>query len=260
MPCSPPTERRRRLRLADGSGRRRADRPSIDARSATNYRNALGATYPVVRRLVGTPFFDAAVDAYVEAHPSRSGDLNEYGDDVRRFSRRLSAGGRLALSARCRAPRMGDRRGEPRGGFIPLRRTTVLGELAGRSGGTNCRHCGLRIDPSFRLIASPFPVLRIWQVNQPDHGGDLRVDFDARPDRLRIRRERARGRDRTHRRRRFRLAGRRSQARELAVAIERAQDADAAFDLRRALHRSSATARSHGDHRHRAGPSVPHRR
>ena len=78
MPCSPPTGRRRRLDLpAEPAG---VERIGIYRRTiATNYRNALGATYPVVRRLVGTPFFDAAVDAYVEAHPSRSGDLNEYG-------------------------------------------------------------------------------------------------------------------------------------------------------------------------------------
>ena len=34
-----------------------------------NYRNALAATYPVVRRLTGAPFFDAAVDGFVDAHP-----------------------------------------------------------------------------------------------------------------------------------------------------------------------------------------------
>src|SRR4029079_606188 len=46
----------------------------------SNYRNAMSATYPAVRRIVGTSFFGAAVDAYVDAHPSRSGVLNEYGD------------------------------------------------------------------------------------------------------------------------------------------------------------------------------------
>ncbi len=45
-----------------------------------NYRKALGATYPVVRRLVGESAFSDAVDAFVRAHPSASGDLNDYGD------------------------------------------------------------------------------------------------------------------------------------------------------------------------------------
>jgi hypothetical protein len=33
----------------------------------------------VLQRLVGTPFFHVAADTYDATHPSRSGDLNEYG-------------------------------------------------------------------------------------------------------------------------------------------------------------------------------------
>jgi len=47
----------------------------------SNYRNALRASYPVVCRLVGRAFFDTAVDAFVRARPSTSGDLNAYGGD-----------------------------------------------------------------------------------------------------------------------------------------------------------------------------------
>src|SRR4029453_7123257 len=50
-----------------------------------NYRNALGATHRVVRELTGVPFFDAAVDAFVLAHPSTGGDLNVYGDAFASF-------------------------------------------------------------------------------------------------------------------------------------------------------------------------------
>src|SRR5258706_7705388 len=50
-----------------------------------NYHKALGATYPVVRRLVGAPFFNAAVDAFVRAYPSRHGDVNRYGGELARF-------------------------------------------------------------------------------------------------------------------------------------------------------------------------------
>ena len=49
-----------------------------------NYRKALAATYPVVRRLVGGPFFDAAIDAFVRAHPSPRGDVNRYGGELAR--------------------------------------------------------------------------------------------------------------------------------------------------------------------------------
>src|SRR5262249_36899713 len=50
-----------------------------------NYRNALRASYPVICRLVGKAFFDTAVDAYVRARPSTSGDLNVLGGDFGDF-------------------------------------------------------------------------------------------------------------------------------------------------------------------------------
>src|SRR5215472_11559161 len=50
-----------------------------------NYRKALGATYPVVRKLVGAQFFNAAVDAFVRAYPSQHGDVNRYGGELPRF-------------------------------------------------------------------------------------------------------------------------------------------------------------------------------
>ncbi len=155
---------------------------------ASNYRNALGATYPVVRRLVGTPFFHAAVDAFVAAHPSRSGDLNEYGDAFGDFLAGYAPASRLPYLpdvarlewAIDEANRAAD---STRGsGNRAERACGVPGRQAAFASSAAC-------DPSCRLIASPFPLLRIWQVNQPGHDGEMRVDFESGPDRLRIRRE-----------------------------------------------------------------------
>ena len=95
----------------------------------------------------------------------------------------------------------------------------------------------LRIEASCRLIASEFPLLRIWQVNQPDHAGDDRVSLDEGGDRLVVRRD-AQG-----------IVLARVSAGEfgwldalargaaLEAALRSAQRADAAFDLGAALHR-----------------------
>src|SRR4029450_4994245 len=65
---------------------RAAERIAVYRRAVfANYRNALAATYPVVKRLTGAPFFHAAVDAFVATHPSTSGDLNIYGDTFGAF-------------------------------------------------------------------------------------------------------------------------------------------------------------------------------
>ena len=63
-----------------------------------NYRKALAARFPVVRRLVGAAFFDAAIDAFVRAHPSNRGDVNRYGGD-RQQAEKVYAGVDSPLTA-----------------------------------------------------------------------------------------------------------------------------------------------------------------
>src|SRR5438067_9410654 len=129
-----------------------------------NYRKALSASYPVVKRLTGTPFFHAAVDAYVGAHPSRSGDLNVYGDSFGDFL--------VAYTPANDLPYLPD-----------VARLEWAIDEAHRALDASCAHESLiaafaataperlpilriRLDPSCRLVSSPFPILRIWQTNQ----------------------------------------------------------------------------------------------
>ena len=50
-----------------------------------NWRGALAAAYPTVRRLVGDGFFDAACDHYAREYPSRGGDLAAFGAQLAPF-------------------------------------------------------------------------------------------------------------------------------------------------------------------------------
>ena len=52
-------------------------------------------------------------------------------------------------------------------------------------------HAALRfkLHPAARLIQSDFPLLRIWQVNQPAFAGDMAVDWDVLGDTLLLHRE-----------------------------------------------------------------------
>ena len=200
-----------------------------------NYRHALGATYPVVQRLVGPPFFAAAVDAFARARPSRSGDLNEYGDAFGDFLAEyppaiglpyLADVARLewAIDEANRAP---DSSLAP---DIALAALAIL--PAERLAASR-----LRVEPSCRLIASGFPLLRIWQVNQPGFDGDLQVALDAGPDHLRIRREPDGIALERVTEAEFTWLATLVQHASLAAALEQAQRADAAFDLGAAMHR-----------------------
>ena len=152
-----------------------------------NYRKALGATFPVVARLTGSPFFDAAVDAFTLRHPSSSGDLNVYGD---RFAAFLAAYppavGLPYLPDVARVEWAIDE--ASRAADHALAPLDVLATLAGVA---QAQWAALRftLHPSCRLLASQHPVLRIWQVNQPGYSGAMSVDFDGGPWRLLVRRE-----------------------------------------------------------------------
>jgi hypothetical protein len=150
-----------------------------------NYRNALGATFRVVRELTGTPFFDAAVDAFVLAHPSNGGDLNVYGDgfadflagypyakylpylpDVARLEWALDEAGRAADSGRS-----------------PERLLAALAAVPPAA----VVHTRFALDPSCRLLRSTHPVMRIWQAHRD--GAFDAIDLKAGPDHLLVRRE-----------------------------------------------------------------------
>ena len=199
-----------------------------------NYFNALSATYPVVRRLVGTAFFRAAVNAYVRAHPSLCGDLNVYGDAFGAFLAHYAPAVDLVYLpdvarlewAIDEAQRATDTARAP--GLVLAALSLVPAE----------RLTGLRfrLAPSCRLVGSDYPVLRIWRVNQPDYDGDDRVGLDESADRLLVRRD-ARGAtlERLSAGEFAWLSALQAGA-TLAGAIEAAQGADASFDLGDALH------------------------
>jgi hypothetical protein len=209
----------------------------------SNYRNAMGATYPAVRRIVGTSFFHAAVDAYVEAHPSRSGDLNEYGDVFGDFLRRYDKAADLPyLPDVARLEWAIDE--ASRAADCASAADAVLAALA-EAPADALPGLRLGLEPSCRLVASASPLFRIWQVNQPGYDGELRVDFTTGPHCLRIRRETNGGRPlRTDD---AGIAVERIDAGDfewlsalahgatLAEALEQALDADSAFDLQAAL-------------------------
>jgi hypothetical protein len=152
-----------------------------------NYRNALAATYPVVRRLTGAPFFDAAADAYVLANPSRTGDLNVYGDTFGDFLAGYAPAASLAyLPDVARLEWAID--GVGRAGEPQQSPDAVLAALA-TVAPDRLPAVHLALAPTSRLVTSAYPIRRIWQVNQPDHVEVEPVALDAGGDVLLVRRE-----------------------------------------------------------------------
>ncbi|MGH8800500.1 MAG: HvfC/BufC family peptide modification chaperone, partial [Casimicrobiaceae bacterium] len=146
-----------------------------------NYKSALAATFPVVRRLVGAPFFDAAVEAFVRACPSTRGDVNRYGGELSRFlaSYGPAQGLDYLPDVAClewAIDQAGIAADAPPFDFRAL---AAVPEALHRD------LCFV-LHPSAQLLESRFPILRIWQVNRPDCADPPPIDLGEGGDSLLI--------------------------------------------------------------------------
>jgi hypothetical protein len=131
-------------------------------------REALGATFPVIQRLVGDDYFAAVARGFIERYPPRSPVLADYGAafpaflaeapnappylaDVARLEWALN----LAFNAADHQP-------------------LAAADLAGLAPEAQAA-LALRPLPSSFIVDSAFPILAIWHANQP--GRDATVDL-----------------------------------------------------------------------------------
>jgi hypothetical protein len=149
----------------------------------TNLREALRTLFPVIERLVGEEFFRWSTDEYIRRYPSPAGDLNRFGAQMPEFLAHFAATAQLPYlpdTARLewlahRAYHAAD------AGPCSLERLAAVAPE---------RYADLhfRLHPGAALLASPYPVHRIWQVNQPSHNGAATVDLRAGAARLLVER------------------------------------------------------------------------
>jgi len=137
-------------------------REAIDA----NRRGALRSAYPVVARLVGEAFFDEAARQLAASEPPASADLNRYGDGFPAF---------LSTYPHAQAmPWLADvARLEWAWHEALFAAEAPVIDFAALAAVTAGEQPGLRfsLQPSARLVRSAWPVLAIWEANQPDRDG-----------------------------------------------------------------------------------------
>ncbi len=135
---------------------------------------ALAATYPIIRKLVGDEFFDGLVRAYCREHPSVSGDLNQLGEKFADFVDAfpptqslpyLPDVARLEWLAHS-AHYAADHAALDMGSLASLREDDYP-------------RLALTLHPAVAVLASSYPVFRIWEVHQDDYRGELAVDLET---------------------------------------------------------------------------------
>ncbi|MBS1159812.1 MAG: hypothetical protein H6R15_2231 [Proteobacteria bacterium] len=196
-----------------------------------NLAAAVQATYPVSENIVGGEFLAAACRRYAESHPSRSGDLNAYGDQFAALLADYAAAASLPYLpdvARLEWLILQVHGAED----APAQDLSRLATAPPESWG----ELRFRLDPAHALLASRWPVVRIWEVNQPDNGGDFAVDFRQPENALIQRRPAGIAVERLGAGEQALLAALQA-ANTLGEAVEQAISDDEDFDLQGALQR-----------------------
>jgi hypothetical protein len=140
----------------------------------SNLRGALREVYPIIEQLVGAEFFSQAAKEFIAAHPSTSGDLNDYGDGFADFLTGFPPAAELpylpdvarlewALERAYYAPDQAP---------LELQR---LGEVSPDRYGD----LRLKLHPAAALIQSDYPLGAIWEFHQPGYEGDGFIDLNA---------------------------------------------------------------------------------
>ncbi|HQR03395.1 MAG: putative DNA-binding domain-containing protein [Proteobacteria bacterium] len=137
-----------------------------------NLCGALAATYPVVERIVGEDFFKATARAYVRAHPSRSGDLNEYGGAFAEFLATFPPASPLPY-----LPDVARLEWAVQAVYYAADEPPAdLSALACLDSGDD-EDLVFRVAGDIARLDSPWPLAELWRVNQPEYDGPLMVDF-----------------------------------------------------------------------------------
>lgn len=190
-----------------------------------NWAQALANAYPIVRKIVGAEFFDALASAYARAHPSASGDLNAYGAELALFLERFPH--TLDLP------------------YLPdVARMEWLAHLAYFAADTpafdfarlaSAEDPILRFAPPCAVLASRWPLGRLWTVHQDDYPGEVDVDLAAGPDRILVHRPGWRVQVRSLAPGDYRFLRSVQEGHPLSAALEAACAEDEAFDPSLAL-------------------------
>lgn len=141
---------------------------------------ALEALYPVVRQLVGKDFFAGTAQAYVSAHPARTGVLADYGQHFPDFLTAFDPAKKLPYLSDVAALELAWHQAYGAADAEPLP-ITALAELAP----DQLDDLRLALHSSLRLISSPYPVGEIWRAHQ-DGTPDLPIQLDSGPAHLAV--------------------------------------------------------------------------
>jgi len=148
-----------------------------------NLGQALAGAYPVVRELLGEEFFDALARAYGRAHPSTSGDLNEFGGELAGFVERFAHTADVPYLADVARLEWRVHRAYYAADPAPFDAARVAGLPA-----ADQARLRPRLAPGCAVMAFPTPAGRIWLAHREPGSAGLDSVLDGTGDRVLVHR------------------------------------------------------------------------
>jgi hypothetical protein len=198
----------------------------------SNWTKALSAAYPIVCKIVGESFFSGLARAYARAHPSASGDLNEFGGHFADFIAQFPDTQDVpylpdVARMEWHAHRAHFAAAAP--AVDTARLTTAPPE--------ELSEIRLHRSPASVLQSSTWPLARLWEVHQDNYRGGLDVDFESGGGQILIHRPRWRVEVESLASGDYRFLAEAGRGAALGDALEAASSADARFDATASLAR-----------------------
>ncbi|MBN3786771.1 DNA-binding domain-containing protein [Burkholderia sp. Ac-20353] len=138
-----------------------------------HWRAALANAYPVLLALGGDAWFDALSVAYARVHPSRSGDLNRFGDALPAYVGEYERDARFRYFADVARVEWALHEAAFAADVIPFTPQQWLG-LAD----AHLLDARLAVHPACAALASDYAIADIWLAHQPD--GTFPTQLDVR--------------------------------------------------------------------------------
>jgi len=132
--------------------------------SAANFKSALAGSFPVLRRRVGADYFRQLAREYRAHAPSRSGDLHWAGREFAAFLAAHLHGSDyewLADLARLEWAREQS--------AVDVELPAIAADALGAHAPEMLEHLRFQLQPSLRLLESPFPVFSVWLANKAEN-------------------------------------------------------------------------------------------
>jgi hypothetical protein len=144
---------------------------------------ALKETFPVICRLVDERFFDYAAHEFIKSQPPRQPCLAAYGVGFPAFLATFPPCAELVYLPDTAQLEWLMHEAATAADAAPLAPSALQGIAP-----EDTTHLVLRLHPSIGLLASPWPIERIWRENQATAEGDGPIDIGSGGVRLEVRR------------------------------------------------------------------------